>query len=254
MCPGIQASAGVEGRLPRTDEEDHTVRSARTAGAAVLGTAALALLSVPTRGATLAEARIFIELNDSAQDVGVHMFFDGQWQSMRVLDPAGRVIFDVAGHNALGDIGLSELFVEGEEPSLEELPLAELFARFPEGLYTFDGRGEDGERIRTKARFSHRIPGAPDVVSPQEGIPQDRLNTVIDWDPVTTPAGVQIAGYEVIVEGDGVKSSIKVPAWLTRLKVPPEILRAGRAYKFEVISIEANHNQTIFEGEFETAE
>lgn len=215
--------------------------------------ASLALLAAPLPAATLEEAKIFIEFNDTDQDVGVHIFLDGEWKSIRITDPRGRVIFDVAGINALGEIGLSELFVEGEEPSLDELPLAELFELFPEGLYTFEGRSEDGERVQSKARFSHRIPGVARILTPQEGVPQDRNNTVIDWEPVTSPAGVQIAGYEVIVEGPGVEMSIKVPAWLTQLRVPPEILRPGREYGFEVLTIEKNGNQTIFEGEFETA-
>ncbi len=217
--------------------------------------ASFALLATPLAAATLEEAKIFIEFNDTDQDVGVHIFLDGEWESIRITDPQGRVIFNVAGVNALGEIGLSELFVEGEEPSLDELPLAELFALFPEGLYTFEGRSEDGERVRAKARFSHRIPGAPNILTPQEGVPQDRTNTVINWEPVTSPAGVEIAGYEVIVSGDGIaEMSIKVPAWLTHLRVPPEILRPGREYGFEVLTIEKNGNQTIFEGSFETAD
>ncbi len=217
--------------------------------------ASLALLATPLAAATLAEAKIFIEFNDTDQDVGIHIFLDGEWESIRITDPRGQVIFNVAGANDLGDIGLSELFVEGEEPSLDELPLSELFARFPEGLYTFEGKSEDGGKVRSKARFSHRIPGAPHVLTPQEGVPQDRANTVIDWEPVTSPAGVEIAGYEVIVGGEGiVEMSIKVPAWLTRLRVPSEILRPGREYDFEVLAIEKNGNQTIFEGSFETGD
>jgi hypothetical protein len=227
----------------------------RKAARGFLVIASFALLATPLAAATLEEAKIFIEFNDTDQDVGVHIFLDGEWKSIRISDPRGRVIFNVAGVNALGEIGLSELFVEGEEPSLDELPLAELFALFPEGLYTFEGRSEEGERVRAKARFSHRIPGAPHILTPQEGVPQHRTNTVIDWEPVTSPAGVQIAGYEVIVSGDGItEMSIKVPAWLTRLRVPPEILRPGKEYGFEVLAIEKNGNQTIFEGSFETAD
>lgn len=216
--------------------------------------ASLALTTASPAAAELAEARIFIEFNDTAQDVGVHMFLDGQWRSIRISDPRGRVIFEVEGLNALGAIGLSELFVEGEEPSLAELSLEELFSLFPAGLYTFSGVSEDGQRIESKARFSHRIPEGVEIVSPQEGVPQDRDATIIDWEAPTGPAGVQIAGYEVIVEGHGVQMSAKVPAWLTRFRVPPELLRSGRDYRFEVIAIEKNGNQTVFEGDLATAE
>ena len=116
------------------------------------------------------EARIFIEFNDTDQDVGAHFFLDGDgWMRLRVFDPNGNRILNIFVQGNLGEIGLSELFTEGEEPTLDELPLDEFFERFPEGIYRFVGETVDGERIQGRSRFSHRIPGAPVIVDSARG-------------------------------------------------------------------------------------
>lgn len=216
---------------------------------AMLIAISLLLSTSALKAATLDEFRIFIEFNDTDQDVGVHVFLDGEdWRVLKIFDPRGQEIYHVQATSNLGEIGLSELFFEGEEPSLEELPLDEFFAMFPEGKYQIIGRTVDGAKIKISARFSHDIPDAPVVTSPAEGATVDPDHVVISWQPVTTPAGIVIVGYEIIVGS----LSVKVPATTTSLTVPPGILESGREYGFEVLSIAANHNQTITGGSFVT--
>lgn len=215
-------------------------------------TAVACLLAAPRLAAEtvfLEEARIFIEFNDTDQDVGAHVFFDGEgWSEMKIFDPDGSKIFDLVATGSVGEIGISEMFFEGEEPTLDDLPLDEFFERFPEGWYRFVGKTAEGDNLRGKARFRHRIPGAPSIVSPHEGEVTDPDHTVIEWDAVTTPAGVVIAGYQVIVGS----FQVTVSATTTSVTVPPEFLEPDQEYGFEVLSIEANGNQTISSSSFVT--
>lgn len=215
----------------------------------ILAAVPLLLGATCLRAAVLDEFRVFIEFNDTDQDVGLHIFLDAEdWQVMKIIDPRGRVIFHVQGVHGLGSIGLSELFVEGSEPSLADLPLDEFFELFPEGVYTFVGKTTDGAKIKNLYTFSHDIPDAPVIVSPAPGGLVDPANAVISWQPVTTPQGIVIDGYEVIVGS----LSRKVPATTTSVTLPPGFLQPGTEYGFEVLSIADNHNQTITASSFRT--
>ena len=127
---------------------------------------------------------------------------DGEdWKRLDIKDPSGQTIFSVAGQQGFRELGMTELFFEGAEPSLSEVPLAQLLARFPEGEYDFTGRTVDGELIESDAIFTHAVPAGP-LVSTQVG-PKHRL--VISWSPViATAAGfpvrpLVIKGYQVLV-------------------------------------------------------
>jgi fibronectin type III domain protein len=198
-------------------------------------------------------AKIIIELNSTDQDVGIQVFLDGEaWKSVAIIDPNGRRLADVTAKGTLKKLGLTELFFESEEPSLADLPLDEFLALFPEGEYTFLGKSVEGDNLFATATFTHQIPDGPTIVSPGAA-PVDPAHTVIDWNPVTTPAGIQIAGYEVIIEQDAFHVlDVKVPAAVTSLTIPPEFLAPGTEYKFEVLAIEVGGNQTITEGTFTT--
>jgi len=52
---------------------------------------------------------------------------------------------------------------------------------------------------------------------------------------------------------DGAALSVDLPAVDTSVTVPSEFLEPGTDYKFEVLAVADNHNQTIHEGTFSTA-
>jgi hypothetical protein len=160
--------------------------------------------------------------------------------------------------------GLTELFFESSEPSLAEVPLDEFLARFPEGVYEFEGRTVEGDEIEGEATLTHVIPKGPAIVSPSlasEAPPVvDPDNLVIAWEPVTeTITGsqaIEIRGYQVIVEQvEPLRvHSIDLPALRTSVRIPPEFFaQRGTLHKFEVLAVEVGGNQTITEGEFVTA-
>ncbi len=198
----------------------------------------------------LAISKIYIEYNFSANDLGFHISLDGEdWSSMKIINPSGRTIFNVKGRSGFGNLGMTELFFEGAEPSLDEVPLAELLALFPEGNYTFVGKTVEGDEIVGTGTLTHKIPAAPVIVSPQPGEVVDASQpVVIDWDPVANPPGGQIVGYQVIIGA----FSITLPASKTSVTVPAEFLEPGTEYLWEVLAIEAGANQTIRESSFST--
>ncbi len=211
-----------------------------------------ALAATPLLAAKFEIARIYIEYNSSANDLGFHVSLDGEdWKSLKIVNPAGVTIFDVAGRAAYAELGLTELFFEGAEPSLDEFPLTQLLSRFPEGTYQFIGQTVSGRSISGTGRLSHAVPEGPNVSAEV-----DDGEVVIRWSHVdATPPGfprkrVQITGYQVLVD----PLEVTLPATADHLTLPAEFVEslASGAHPFEVLAIDASGNQTITEGEFAT--
>jgi hypothetical protein len=220
------------------------------AGPALLACAAFLLASTAVEARGFPIARIYIEYNESANDLGFHVSLDGEdWETLAIRDPGGTVIFDVDTGGGYTGLGLTELFFEGAEPALDEFPLADLLARFPEGRYRFQAATAAGGRLSSTATLSHAVPAGPQVSTEiQNGA------VTIRWTPVTTSASilpgraVTIIGYQVIVD----PFQVTLPASATQITLPPEFAASltGGAHPFEVLAIEASGNQTITEGEF----
>ena len=215
-------------------------------GAIVLG------LGAPAWAAKFSEARIYIEFNQTGNDLGYHVSLDGEdWTSLAIVNPDGKTIFEVAGRAAYQDLGMTELFFEGAEPSLDDFPLADLLALFPEGRYTFIGVTVGGTRVVSRATLSHAVPDGPPVSAEV-----DDDTVIIRWDPVTdTPEDfpdrdIRIVGYQVIVGS----FQVTLPASSTEVTVPREFIESlgPGDHPFEVLAIDVSGNQTITEGFFET--
>jgi hypothetical protein len=202
------------------------------------------------------ETKIIIETNDTAKDAGIQIFLDGEaWKEVKVKGPDGKQILEVKGKGSLKELGLTELFMESDEPEFDEAP-EELLALFPEGEYEFQGKTVDDIELEGTATLTYDIPDGPSIVSPSGDDPVNPGNTVIDWEPVTTPSGIEIVRYQVIVENEAVDPvrvfSVDLPAMVTEVQVSPQFLEPGTQYKFEVLAIEASGNQTITESFFKT--
>lgn len=217
---------------------------------ALLACAVLAAAAIPARAKGFEIARIYIEYNESANDLGFHVSLDGEdWETLEIRDPRGTVIFDVDSGGGYTDLGLTELFFEGAEPTLTDFPVDQLLARFPERRYRFGASLAGGGRLSSTATLSHTVPAGPQVSTRiQNGV------ITIRWTPVTTSAAilpgrpVTIVGYQVLVD----PFQVTLPATATQVTLPPEFaasLSAG-AHPFEVLAIEASGNQTITEGSF----
>jgi len=238
--------------------------------------AAIAAVSVPVavRGWSdgdedeicFSRTEVFIELNSSAEDVGIQVMLDGEpWKIVTARDPRGRRILDILAKSSVRRQGLTELFFESSEPPFDEVSLAEFLARFPEGEYEFEGMTIDGQKIEGEAMFTHVIPAGPEITSPEQSEDDppvvDPCDTVIEWEPVTETffgsCDIEIVNYEVIVVQLDPHREFKVdlPPTQTSVTVPKEFLQLrGTRYEFEILAKEVSGNQTITEGEFVTAD
>ncbi len=204
----------------------------------------------------LADAKIIIEINSTDGDAGIQIFMDGEgWNKMTVTDPNGTEHLDLVAVAGIGAQGLTEFFFESAEPSFDVQPLEELLARFPEGEYTYTGETVDGKTISGTATLTHDLPAGP-VISPADGATVNAGGPVmIAWEEVTEPSGIEIVGYQVIVEREDPVLrifSIDMPAEARSVTLPPEFVEPDVTYVYEVIAIEVSGNQTISEAEFET--
>ncbi len=228
------------------------------AAALALGTAiVLAPAAHPPRPASpddevqLSIAKIYWEFNSTANDLGVHVLLDGEdWAKLKISNSDEKVIFEVKGRGPYKQLGMTELFFEGAEPSLDDFPLEDLLDLFPEGEYEFEGRTVDGQEIEGEALFSHAIPAGPEVFSHVGS----KNFLEISWNPVSQPPlgfpsePIEIVGYQVIVES----FLVTVPSSVLSLTVSPEFvgtLTPGQ-HQFEVLAIDQSGNQSITEGYF----
>lgn len=209
-------------------------------------------MSAPAWAARFSFARIYIEYNASANDLGYHVTLDGEdWKTLKISNPAGTTIYDVTGKGPYNDLGMTEMFFEGAEPSLEDFPLDDLLALFPEGRYNFTGLTVGGTPITSTATLTHAVPAGPSVSA---GVDDDTV--VIRWEPVTRPPDgfpnkrIEIAGYQVIVD----PFQVTLPASSREVTLPREFVESLKrgVHPFEVLAIEVGGNQTLTEGTFET--
>lgn len=223
------------------------------------------------------EAKIFLELNNTDGDLGIHALVDGEaWKKLTIEDPNERTILVVTGKGRLGRHGLTELCFESDEPPFDELPPEEFLRRFPEGKYEFGGKTLEGDELESTAELTHVMPAPPENIlisgiSAAENCDADPLPSVdgdepviISWAPVTQshpeigrddPA-IDIVGYQVVVERE--EPTLLVfnvdlpPSDEPQVTVPPEFIALGTEFKLEVLVREASGNQTAVETCFET--
>jgi hypothetical protein len=197
------------------------------------------------------DARLKVEINATDGDAGLQVFLDGEaWNTVELLDPQGNAMLDVDVTGRAEDYGLTELFSESSEPPFEEFPLEQFKELFPEGTYTFRGTTIDGVPMTGTATLTHDFPDGPEILSPAADSKVPVGQVVVRWEPVTTPAGIDITGYQVlVVQEEPVLRvfSADLPATATKLSVPAEFVQPRTEYKVEVLAIEAGGNQTLTE-------
>ena len=227
---------------------------------------------VPSSGAAEAieftEADIFYELDATAGDVGVHVSLDAEsWRELRIEGPTGDTIIEVEPKGNLKEIGLTELFFEGEEPSLDEVPFARFRSLFPEGDYLFVARTTDNQELRSTDPLTAELPCPVTVVSPgeEEAVSPDQV--VVSWQPAAgvfnpdtkkcaTGEDVELIGYQVIVLLENDDKSLRreflvdLPPGVTKVPVPVQFVEEGARlegteFALEVLAIEDSGNKTI---------
>src|ERR687887_125754 len=139
----------------------------------------------------LEESKLIIEHNAKDKDTGFQGFIDSEdgWKRITVTDPNGKKVLDFSPEDNLGKLGLTELFFESAEPENADVPISELLKTLPEGNYTFSGftaeSAEGNGTLIGTATFSHDIPEAPAILSPEEDavLPKDQ-DLHVSWSSV----------------------------------------------------------------------
>ena len=111
------------------------------------------------------EAQIFLELNNTDEDLGIHASIDGEaWTSLKIVGPEG-LLLDIFTREGFRTQGLTQVSFESAEPPFDELSPARFFRRFPEGRYAISARTPDGNSIRGAASLSHVLAAPPETSS-----------------------------------------------------------------------------------------
>jgi hypothetical protein len=245
-----------------------TQRSHRVAilliGTAIVALSSSAALNLKGQGMQrLSEAEIFLELNDTDGDLGIHASIDGgTWTDLKIEGPNERTLLDIVSRSRLRPQGLTQLAFESAEPTFDELPPADFFRRFPEGPYEIEARAQDGGTLTGKAVLSHvlaappklLVSGMPASEDCDTNVPLVSTPVFVNWDPVTTShpeigkkGPVKISKYQLFVERDNVKLSLDLPPSVTEFRVPSAVTALGREFKLEVIARTTTGNNTAVE-------
>ena len=107
----------------------------------------LALLTIPVATGSLAvsmsaraqpasqlfaQAELFVELNNTDEDLGLHAAIDGgTWTSLQVDGPRALHLLGIDSKGRLRSQGLTQLAFESAEPTFEDLDPDDFFQRFP---------------------------------------------------------------------------------------------------------------------------
>lgn len=215
-----------------------------------------------------AGAELFLELNDTDGDLGLHASIDGEpWTRLEIESPDDRTLLRIANRGMLRRQGLTQLDFESAEPTFDELRPADFFARFPEGRYEIEGETVDGATLESRALLSHVLAAPPGNVS-VSGLPAapncdaDELPMVlppvlIQWDPVMDShptlgrAGrVKVRRYQLFVEHDEISIGVDLPPDLTHFEIPSAVTDRGSTFKFEIIVQTTTGNNTAVESCF----
>ena len=211
-------------------------------------------------------AGLFVELNDTDEDLGLHGEIDGgTWTSLDIDSPRGLPLLGIASKGNLRSQGMTQLAFESAEPSFEDLDPDDFFQRFPEGVYAIKAIAQEGGTFRSQVFLSHvlaappeaTVSGLPAAEDCDATLPEVAAPVVIDWDDVTEShaevgkAGpVTISRYQFFLEQGAMKLSLDLPPTVTAFEIPANLTAAGGVFKFEIIARTATGNNTAIESCF----
>lgn len=212
-------------------------------------------------------ADVFLELNDSDGDLGLHASTSSSepWTLMKIIGPTG-LLMEFTTRPELTNQGMSQVDFESAEPSFDELSPARFFRRFPEGRYAIVAHATDGGRIKSYANLSHVLAAPPGnimvngvraALNCDSPLPTVLSPVTVDWNAVTQAhprlgkrGDVRIRRYQFFVETSSSKFGIDLPPSVTQFDIPPVMLSAPGTYKYEIIAQTTTGNNTAHESCF----
>jgi len=210
----------------------------------------------------LDDISVHVEWNSTDTDYGIQFFWDSDgFTRMRVSNESGKTVLDVKTKKNVRAQGLTEGFFESVEPPSAVLSMEQFFERFPEGVYTFRGKGTEGEKLEGETEFTHTLPAPPANLSPTGGEIVSADGFLAGFDPVTEDTegnALDIEYYVLVLEKLDDEPILQVfevilPPTQTSIAIPGEFLEPDTEYKLEIIAQEESGNRTITEtGGFST--
>jgi len=157
---------------------------------------------------------------------------------LTVTAPDGRAVVDFSAPDA-STLGIRQFRFESPEPEDSE----SLIAAYPEGVYTFAGVTESGDRLRGQSTLSHRLPPPTSFLRPGAE-PGDFTagHAEIEWEPVEG-----ISAYIVYVERSDQSVTARLPGTATRFVVPDGFLIPGTRYQLGVGTVSGEGNISFVE-------
>lgn len=232
------------------------------------------------------EDRLFFELNNTDKDLGLHAIIDGPaYDELEIRNPDGLVILHTMLDGSFADQGLTEFRFESAEPRFSDLPPAEFFLRFPEGIYTISGFSGGVKILESLTEVTQAMPepARPTVNGQRIGeicdsddpgfdAPEVSAPVTVAWPKVRKshpddegggagiqpPIKVDIVNYEVAAEVDHMVGpeefstvfDIVLSPRQRSVTLPAEFIALGDEFKLEVLAREESGNQTAVESCF----
>ncbi|HEX9706097.1 MAG TPA: hypothetical protein VGA24_00500, partial [Steroidobacteraceae bacterium] len=223
------------------------------------------------------EAHLYLELNDTDGDLGIHGLIDGDaWKSLEIEGPNEQLLMNVWIRGNLRKQGMTELFFESDEPNFSELSPAAFLNRFPQGVYEIEGITLEGDELEAEVKLSHVLAGRPgnikvngqnSAANCDATLPVVSEPVTLDWNAVTqshptigkSGVAVKVQQYEVVgeIEREGKIPEVLVfsailPKTVTKFEFPEDFTAlADGEMKFEIVTKLDNDNQTAVESCFE---
>lgn len=223
------------------------------------------------------EAHLYLELNHTDGDLGIHGLIDGDaWKSLEIEGPGEQLLMNVWIRGNLRRQGMTEIFFESDEPSFDELSPAAFLKRFPQGRYEIEGVTLEGDELEAEVRLSHVLAGPPgnikvngrnSAANCDAALPVVSEPVTLDWNAVTQShptigkpgVAVKVQQYEVVgeIEREGQIPEVLVfsailPRNVTKFEFPEDFTAlADGEMKFEIVTKLDNDNQTAVESCFE---
>ena len=225
---------------------------------------------------------IFLELNSTDQDLGIHSAFDAEaWKKMRIRGPNNRTMVNITARSGLGRQGITQVDFESSEPVIpDEIDVATTLGRAPEGLYRFNGKTINRDKLVGEWELSHIMAAAvepsiqvngsdlvcngnptSDVTFTWDGVEEAYDDEEVDPDGLLG-AGQALTGdnevilYTLVVERDEEDDSPKrvfsvdFPGGEDNyaFTVPVAVFDDEGVFKWEIIARTGAHNNTSSEG------
>jgi hypothetical protein len=191
--------------------------------------------SKPPAPLAFTEAQLFLELNDTDGDLGIHASIDSDqpWTQLEIEGPT-RTLLNVTSSSNLHRQGLTQLSLESAEPPFTELAPADFFRRFHEGRYEIEGVTRSGAQIESTAVLSHVLAAPPKnlsfsgVAAPEScrvtPLPIVTPPVLVGWDAVTEShpeigrtGPVEVSQYQLFVQEQGEDHPVSLSVALPHL-------------------------------------